>query len=258
MRTILTASITFLLSSFSQLGMAATLEPTVLITGSNRGIGLELAREYADRGWHVIATARKPADAAELQKIASVHKNVELIALDVTDHTAIDALAAKLKGQPIDVLLHNAGTSGGVSAQVFGHMKYEVFREVLEVNTIGPLKLTEALIANVRASVQKKVILIGTSEASFAHINAARLYWYRASKSAAHMLMLNLAYELQGSGVSVGVVNPGPVDTDMMKGVRMPLQSPALAVGKVMGIIDQINVANTGKFWDYNGGQLAW
>lgn len=233
--------------------------PTVLITGSNRGIGLELARQYAARGWQVIATARKPAEAAELRKIAADHpRNVELETLDVADHASVDALAKKLGGRPIDLLLHNAGISGGVPNQMFGRMNYDAFREVLEVNTIGPMKLTESLMPNVLASAQKKVVLIGTSEASFKSINAGRLYWYRSSKAAAHMLMLNLAYDLKPKGVAVAVINPGPVDTDMMKGARMPLQPPAESVGKVSAIIDRLDVASTGKFWDYQGGQLAW
>jgi NAD(P)-dependent dehydrogenase (short-subunit alcohol dehydrogenase family) len=233
--------------------------PTVLITGSNRGIGLELARQYAARGWTVIATARQPAEAAQLREIAAAHPaRVVLEPLDVADAASVEALAKKLAGRPIDLLLHNAGISGGVQNQVFGRMNYDAFREVLEVNTIGPLRLTESLLPNVLASAQKKVVLLGTSEASFASINAARLYWYRSSKAAAHMLMLNLAFELKPKGVAVGVVNPGPVDTDMMKGARMPLQSPAESVGKVIGIIDRLEVANTGRFWDYGGGQLSW
>jgi NAD(P)-dependent dehydrogenase (short-subunit alcohol dehydrogenase family) len=237
----------------------AAASPTVLVTGSNRGIGLELVRQYAARGWTVIATARKPAEAAELQKIAAAHPStVVLEPLDVADAASVDALARKLAGRPIDVLLHNAGISGGVPTQVFGRMNYDAFREVLEVNTIGPLKLTESLMPNLLASAQKKVVLIGTSEASFATINAGRLYWYRSSKAAAHMLMLNLAFELKPKGVAVGVINPGPVDTDMMKGARMPLQPPAESVGKVIGIIDRLEVANTGRFWDYGGGELGW
>ena len=179
-------------------------------------------------------------------------------ALDVADAASVDALAKKLAGRPIDLLLHNAGISGGVPNQVFGRMNYDAFREVLEVNTIGPLRLTESLMPNVLASGQKKVVLIGTSEASFASINAGRLYWYRSSKAAAHMLMLNLAFELKPKGVAVGVINPGPVDTDMMKGARMPLQPPAESVGKVIGIIDRLEIGNTGRFWDYEGGQLGW
>ena len=102
------------------------------------------------------------------------------------------------------------------------------------------------------------MVLIGTSEASFGDIDAAQLYWYRGSKAAAHMLMLNLAYELKPRGIAVAVINPGPVDTDMMKGVRMPLQPPAEAVGKVIGIIDALTTATTGQFWDYNGGHVPW
>jgi NAD(P)-dependent dehydrogenase (short-subunit alcohol dehydrogenase family) len=233
--------------------------PAVLITGSNRGIGLELARQYAARGWSVIATARRPAEAVELQKIAAAHPStVAIEPLDVADAASVEALAGRLAGRPIDLLLHNAGISGGVPNQVFGRMNYDAFREVLEVNTIGPLKLTESLLPNVLASQQKKVVLIGTSEASFASIDAGRLYWYRSSKAAAHMLMLNLAFELKPKGVAVGVINPGPVDTDMMKGARMPLQPPAESVGKVIGIIDRLDVANTGRFWDYGGGELPW
>lgn len=232
--------------------------PVVLITGSNRGIGLALARGYAERGWRVIATARKPAEAPELRGLAARYPNVELVPLDVTDHANVDALAARLRGQPIDVLLHNAGVSGGVPNQMLGRMNYDAFREVLEVNAIGPMKLSEALLENVRASQLRKIVLIGTSEASFAGINAGRLYWYRGSKAAAHMLMLNLAYEVRGRGIAVAVINPGPVDTDMMKGVRMPLQPPAEASAKVIGIIERLQLENTARFWNYDGTELRW
>jgi NAD(P)-dependent dehydrogenase (short-subunit alcohol dehydrogenase family) len=230
----------------------------VLITGANRGIGLELARQYAARGWTVIATARKPADAKALREIAAASPNLSIETLDLLDYATIDALAMRLAGRPLDILLHNSGISGGVPAQMLGKMRYDVFREVLEVNTIGPMKLTEALLPNLYAGQQKKLVLIGTSEAAFASINAGRLYWYRSSKAAAHMLMLNLAYELKPKNVAVGVINPGPVDTDLMKGVRMPLQPPAEAVVKIIGIIDRLNLDNTARFWDYAGGELRW
>ena len=238
--------------------LAETTAPTVLITGANRGIGLELARQYAARGWQVIATARKPAEATALAEIARAHANLSIETLDLADHAGIERLGERLAGRPIDLLIHNAGISGGVPAQMLGRMDYDVFRQVLEVNTIGPMHLSEKLLPNIRAGAQKKIVLLGTSEASFGRIDAGRLYWYRASKAAAHMLMLNLAYELQGRQIAVGVINPGPVDTDMMKGVRMPLQPPAEAVGKVIGIIDRMTVESSGKFWDYNGGQLPW
>lgn len=236
--------------------LAAT--PTVLVTGSNKGIGLELVRQYAARGWHVIATSRKPGEANELRALAAAHPNIQVEALDVTDHAMVDALAAKLKDQPLDILINNAGTAGSMAGQRFGKFDYGSLRSTLEVNTIAPLKLSEAFAPNLRLGTQKKIVLLGTSEASFAGIDAARLYFYRSSKAAAHMLMLNLAYELKPQGIAVAVVNPGPVDTDMMKGVHMPLQPPAVAVGKVIGIIDGLNVANTGKFWNYSGGFVPW
>jgi NAD(P)-dependent dehydrogenase (short-subunit alcohol dehydrogenase family) len=243
-------------SAAAQQATAAT--PTVLVTGANRGIGLELARQYAARGYNVIATARKPGEAAALNDIARASANVSIVTLDLAKPETIDALAASLAGRPVDVLIHNAGVSGGVPAQMLGRMRYDVFREVLEVNAVGPMKLTELLLANLKGSTQKKVILIGTSEASFGQINAGRLYWYRASKAAAHMLMLNLAFEVKSRGIAVGVINPGPVDTDLMKGVRMPLQPPAEAVGKIIGIIDRMTLENTGKFWNYSGGEVPW
>ncbi|MCS6948597.1 MAG: SDR family oxidoreductase [Steroidobacteraceae bacterium] len=257
-RIVAAAALALVGSSLFGSPAAAQTPGTVLITGASRGIGLELARQYAARGWTVFATARKPAEALALGELAAANPKVAIETLDVADHASIDRLAAKLANQPLDVLIHNAGVSGGAATQVLGRMKYDVFREVLEVNTIGPMKLTEALLPNLVAGKQKKLVLISTSEASFARINAGRLYWYRASKAAANMLMLNLAYELQGRKIAVGIVNPGPVDTDMMKGVRMPLQPPAEAVAKVIAIIDRLELAQTGKFWDYDGGELPW
>jgi NAD(P)-dependent dehydrogenase (short-subunit alcohol dehydrogenase family) len=232
--------------------------PAVLITGASRGIGLELARQYAARGWHVIATARKPADAPELVKLAEAHANVMLEPLDVTDFAQIDALAAKYRDRPIDVLINNAGISGPVPSQLFGRMDYAVFRDVLETNTVGPMRLAEALAGNVEASAQRKIVTISSSEASFATIDAPRLYWYRASKAAVNMLMLNLAFQLKPRGITVAIINPGPVDTDFMKGVRMPLQPPAVAVGKVIGLIDRASLETTGTFLDYEGGVVPW
>ena len=238
---------------------APTAPPTVLVTGANRGIGLALARQYATRGWTVIATARDLAAAAELRELAARHPDrIVLETLDVTDHAGVDALAKRLAGRPIDLLLHNAGVSGGPEKQMFGRLDYQAFRDTLEVNTLGPMKVTEALVANVLAGSQKKIVLIGTSEAWFRSINAGRMYWYRGSKAAAHMLMLNLAFELKPKGVTVGVINPGPVATDMMKGLRMPMQSPDESVAKVIGIIDRLELANTGKFWDYERGEQPW
>ena len=115
-------------------------EPTVLVTGSNRGIGLELARQYAERGWNVIATARKPEAAADLKAIRAEHPQLVIVQLDVTDHERIDELAAEYQGKPIDILINNAGISGGHEKSKFGEMDLSVYPQVHAVNVVGPTK----------------------------------------------------------------------------------------------------------------------
>ncbi|MBV6418022.1 MAG: hypothetical protein CMLOHMNK_02801 [Steroidobacteraceae bacterium] len=231
--------------------------PTVLITGANRGIGLELARQYAARDWHVIATARRPAQAAALAQLAATHPRVAIETLDVTDPEAIAALAEKYQGRPIDVLINNAGIIGKRN-QPLGRLDYDDYRRVLETNTIAPLRITEALLPNIAASTQKKIVTLSSSEGSITEVDSPRAYWYRSSKAAVNMLMRNLAFDVRARGISVALVNPGPVDTDMMKGVPMPLQKPSDAVAKVIAIIDRVTPETTGRFWDHQGGELPW
>ncbi|MGD9597158.1 MAG: SDR family oxidoreductase [Steroidobacteraceae bacterium] len=235
----------------------AAESPTVLVTGANRGIGFEFARQYAERGWHVIATARRPAEATALAGLAAAHPGVAIEQLDVTDAASIAALAARYRGRPIDLLINNAGITGK-RGQRLGSLDYDDYRKVLETNTIAPLRVTEALLSNVEASAQRKVVTISSSEGSITQVGSPRGYAYRSSKAAVNMLMRNLAYDVQARGVTVALVNPGPVDTDMMKGVPMPLQKPADAVAKVIGIIDSLTPEKTGRFWDYQGGELPW
>jgi NAD(P)-dependent dehydrogenase (short-subunit alcohol dehydrogenase family) len=237
---------------------AADPAPTVLVTGANRGIGLSLAKLYAAKGWTVIATARRPAEAADLQALARSDPDVSIEALEVTDHAQVDALAAKLRGRPIDLLINNAGITGDRGAQVFGKLDYAVARQVMETNMIAPMKIAEVLMPNLLAGRQKKLVTISSSEGSVASVNAARSYWYRASKAAVNMAMRNLAFAVQKDGVAVALVNPGPVATDMMKGARIPLQPVDEAAAKVVGIIDALTLEKTGRFWDYAGGELPW
>lgn len=238
---------------------AADVPGTVLVTGANRGIGLGLARHYAKAGWKVIATARKPAEAAELKALAAADPDVTVEALDVTDFKSIDDLAAKYAGKPIDILINNAGITGDPRQQTLGRVNYDMGRQVYETNVFGPLKMTDAFIGNVQASRVKKLITISSSEGSMGMSSGTgRMYFYRSSKSAVNMVMLNIALEQKPKGVIVAVINPGPVATDLMKGVRMPLQPIDEAVGKVAGVIDKLTLDDAGKFWDYQGGTIPW
>lgn len=136
--------------------------PTAMITGASRGLGLELARQYAADGWNVIATARNPADSAELQELDKQYPSLNVHALDVSDFAAIDRLARELKRRPIDILLNNAGVFGPKAKaendprQEFGHMDYDIWARLFRVNAMAPMKMAEALIDNISASAQKK------------------------------------------------------------------------------------------------------
>lgn len=234
----------------------------VLITGANRGLGLEFARQYAARGCRIIATARNPAEATELNALAASNKNVTVEALDVVDRPAIEALALKYKDQPIDLLLNNAGIGGGIENQQFGKMNYDTFFEVMDVNVAGPMKMCEAFYKNVAASNLKKIVSVSSSQGSIASVKSPLLYWYRSSKSALNMQMVNLALQLQKKKVIVGLVTPGATATDFIpekfrKAIK-GIQTPQQAVADMMRNIDRFSMANSGTFFDYTGEIVPW
>lgn len=237
---------------------AATDPPTVLITGASRGIGLELARQYAERGWSVIATCRNPAEADELQKIAAQRKNVVVEPLDVTDFATVDRLATRYKGRPIDVLLNNAGISGDNDAQVFGKLRYEVYDEVHAVNVLGPLKMAEAFVENVAASDQKKIMNITSTQGSITQTFGGSMF-YRSSKSALNMVMRTLSLELRKRGITVGLVSPGFVRTDFTKGIDLPIMiTPEQSAAAVIKVIDGYTLDKAGTFMRHTGEVAPW
>ena len=236
----------------------ASDSPTVLITGASRGIGLELARQYAERGWYVIATCRSPEKASELKALADKHENLVVEELDVTDFAEVDALAKKLGNQPIDVLLNNAGISGGSENQEFGSYNYPVYYDVHAVNVVGPLKMSEAFIEHVKASEQKKIINISSTQGSISS-NFGGNAFYRSSKSALNMISSTLAIELKEEGVTVGIVSPGFVKTDFTKGLDLPMMitSPDSAAS-VIAVIDEYELEDSGTFIRHTGEPAPW
>ena len=236
--------------------------PTTLITGANRGIGLEFTRQYLEMGWNVIATARKPGKADQLIDLKEKYPDhLTIQQLDVTDHGRIDELALELKDQPIDLLLNNAGISGGSSNQLFGNMDYDVYESVLSVNTIGPLKMAEAFYPHVKNSELKKIVSVSSSEGSIGTAfkrGGGRLFFYRSSKTALNMVMVNLALQLKSRGIAVGMVNPGLTDTDFVSDMPFPMRSAELAVSDMIRNIETINVDNTAAYINYNGKPVPW
>jgi len=233
---------------------------TVLVTGSNRGIGLEFVKQYAAKGYKVIATARKPEEAADLNAMAKTDKDIVVETLDVSDLASVDALAAKYKGQPIDILVNNAGITGSPEKQRFGSIDYSSFVDVMNTNVRGPLKMTEAFADNLAASTQKKVVVVTSSEGSIAGVTSNRQPFYRASKSAVNMVMKNISYTLKDKGISVALINPGPVDTDMMAAARgrMPLRTTELAVQELSAITEKLTLEQTATYFSFDGTVLPW
>jgi NAD(P)-dependent dehydrogenase (short-subunit alcohol dehydrogenase family) len=237
---------------------------TVLVTGANRGIGLELARNYAERGWTVIATARKPEKADALNAIAAKNDNVTVVQMDLLDLDGIDALAARLKDVPIDVLLNNAAMLGEPNDQTLGNLDYDLMKRVLNVNVVGTMKMVEAFVPHVEKSDQKKIVAITSTQGSISSIRNPGLVFYNTSKTALNMVMKSNSRALKKQGITVALVSPGAVDTDMMNlaldraGVSFKLLTPQASAEAVINVIDQYGLDMTGTFMSHTGTEIPW
>jgi NAD(P)-dependent dehydrogenase (short-subunit alcohol dehydrogenase family) len=230
---------------------------TVLITGANRGIGLALAREYAQQGWRVIATAREPERATDLEALARSHPQVRIERLDVTRDDEIAALATRLNGEPIDVLLNNAGSNAGGRGQDFGTLDYAVLDELMAVNLKGPLKMAETFLPNVLASRQRRIVVISSVQGSIAR-SFGGSYSYRASKTALNMVMRTLAKDLKKQGVIVGILSPGIVANDRNRHLDYPKIEPEESAAGLYRVIAGLDQRDSGAFIEYDGRRLPW
>jgi len=233
--------------------------PTVFITGANRGIGLEFVKVYIERDYNIIATARKPEKAEELNALAADYDKLSVVQLDVTDFDRIDALAAEMEGQQIDILINNAGISGNTRAQNFTKLDYDDLRWVMEVNVLGAVKMAEAFYPHVRASEMKKLVVVSSSEGSIQGVSSPRTMWYRTSKAAVNMAYRNIAMAVKKKGITVAMVNPGLTDTDFVAGLPKKMLRPADTAAQDMARnIDAANPQITGLLWNYDGNILPW
>ena len=226
--------------------------PTVLITGANRGLGLEFARQYADDGWRVIATCREPDAAAEL---GALDGSVDIHALDVTDHDAMRALARALEGRPVDLLINNAGVYGPREVP-FGEMDYEAWAGVLEVNTMAPLALTECFAGHVAESDLKIVVAITSRMGSIASNDSGGSCIYRSSKAALNAVMKGLSHDLRSMGITVAVLHPGWVKTDM--GGSGASIDARISVSGLRRVIAGLGLRDSGKFFNHDGEEIPW
>lgn len=217
----------------------------VLITGANRGIGLELARHYAQEGWRVIGVCREASD--ELQALAG-----QVIAgVDVTEDDGITRLTSELGDQPLDLLINNAGL---LRDEQLGSIDFDSIRQQMEINAYAPLRVTEALLPNLREG--SKVANITSRMGSIADNDSGGRYGYRASKAALNAFGKSLAVDLKPRGIAVAQLHPGYVKTRMVNfgGLISPEESAAGLAQRIEGL----NLENSGSFWHSNGEVLPW
>ena len=226
--------------------------PSVLITGANRGLGLEFTRQYAADGWRVFAACRDPAGARDL---AAVEGDVSAETLDVDDGPQVAALANKLSGQPIDVLINNAGIYGPKDV-TRDTVVYDAWGQVFRTNTMSPLAVSAAFAANVAQSGQKKIITLASIMGSLAENDSSGDFIYRSSMAAVNAVMKSLAGDLKSEGITVAVLHPGWVRTDM-GGPDAAIEAPESVTG-MRAVIAGLKESDSGRFLNYDGTEIPW
>ncbi len=233
----------------------------VLVTGANQGIGLEFVRQYAADGWSVTACCRSPERATDLLAIAAVCPSVQVRRVDLLDAASIEQLARQLAGQPLDVLINNAGIMGAIpyranlQRQHFGSVDYDLWEQVFRTNTLGTVKMTEACLELVAASAQKKIVNLSSTTGSISESRREALA-YTTSKTALNKAMTVIAEQVRPRGVIVALLCPGYVKTRMdVGGASVEITD---SVTGMRTLIAGLTLADSGTFRRYNGEQIGW
>lgn len=229
----------------------------ILISGSNRGLGLELVNQYSETGWRVFAACRHPQEAVDLHDLAEVRPNISILRLDVTSAQDMRAIAWALDGVPLDVLYNNAGIylEDDYQAPMLGSLRYDDWLRTFEVNTLGAVRLTEALVANLARAANPLVAVMTSHMGSIADIEIPGSYYYRSSKAALNAVMRGLARELRPKGIGVLLLHPGGVRTRM--GPRDGI-SCTESVSGLRRLLEAFSLEDTGRFLRYDGVELPW
>lgn len=229
---------------------------TVLVSGANRGIGLEFVRQYADAGWQVYAACRSPENAAALNALAANYAGrVQVLPLDIGNSAHIRALADSLKGQAVDLLLNNAGVYGQNDAN-FGKVDEAKWMQTLHINTVAPLMLAQALVDNVASSEYKVIANLSSKMGSIEDNGSGGSYVYRSSKAALNMVMKSMAIDLSARGITVVNLHPGWVKTDM--GGPNAQISVEQSVSGMKAVLAGLKPADSGLFFEYDGSVIPW
>ncbi len=267
--SLLLALCLFLLSSVAS-------AKTVLITGSSTGHSLAFVKDYAERGWTVIATCRTPENADRLQAVAAQYDNVVIEELDVVDYPEVDALAKKYEGTPIDVLnLNGAINTFRFGPNRFGSIDYEWFEQIMKVNVVGQVYVAEAFLEHVAASEEKKIIAMSSNGGSIANVgrrDGGVAPAYRASKAGLNMAMRSMGEAVKDRGVIVAVFAPGTIDTEnymnaedpstippqYQRMIQVGALDPRHAITDMIDLIDGLTLDDIDKYHQWDGEKLPW
>ena len=230
---------------------------SVLVTGSNRGLGFEWVRQYAAEGWRVYATCRHPSEAGDLQEVASKQTNISIHRMDVTKPDEVNAVAVELLNESVDIVINNAGVYFEKYAPVvLKQLRYEDWEYAFRVNTMGAVRLSEAFLGHLARSEKRLVVAISTHMGSITDIQNLGDYYYRSSKAALNATMKGLANELKPQGIGVLILHPGWVRTRM--GGSSTSLLPPESVHGMRGLIERFTLEDTGRFLRYDGVEMPW
>lgn len=230
--------------------------PTILITGTNRGIGLEFTKQYLSEGWRVLACSRHTHESMKLNTLKEQYPTLLVLAsLDVRDEKQIQSLATEWQSESIDILFNNAGIYGPEHVKL-GSLNAKDWEEVLLVNSISPLLIAQAFIEHVAKSQKRIIATMSSLMGSITGNTSGQYYYYRSSKAAINAAMKSLSIDLQSRKITGVVFHPGWVQTDM-GGPNAPLPVTESVAG-IRKILSQLTLADSGKFLSYRGEELPW
>lgn len=228
---------------------------TILITGANRGLGLELVKQSLNDNWQVLAVCRNPEQAKELNQIKQTHEHLTIYQCDVNSETDLTKLASQLNGIAIDILYNNAGIYGP-SNTTLQNISTEDWLKVFATNTISPLRVTNALLANLQMGHAKIIVNVSSLMGSISDNKAGGSYSYRSSKAALNAVTKSLSIDLQKDKITVIAMHPGWVQTDM-GGDNAPMK-PEESVAGIKKILNKLSLSDSGCFFNFDGSLLHW
>jgi NAD(P)-dependent dehydrogenase (short-subunit alcohol dehydrogenase family) len=229
--------------------VSADSKGVVLVTGANRGLGLEFSKQLQQAGYEVIGTARSPDKAVELKA-----SGARVEQLDVSSQTSVEGLAKRLNDVSIDILINNAGMLNRTDSSL-DSLDFEIMERTFQVNSLGPLRVIQALLPNLQAGEKKTIVNI-TSRLGSIELSTGGMYSYRTSKTALNQINKIISAELAPQGFTSVVIHPGWVRTDM-GGDAATLAIPE-SISAILKVVEGLSVENTGKFYNYDGEELPW